>query len=547
MPASPTATFPAAIDSPQAPSQFDSLATDGVEHDFVHDWAMDAIKKIEQKLGITSSPDVTSVDYVLKNHQHQGTDRSAQISRLPIKMLASQTLPPVEVQNNLGITLSEITAAGEFLDIGATAATLAIRSYVTGDTNDRFQIQADGKILWGPGNAALGTAMYRTGVGQLRIDNQLGVGISPTTFALDVSGTARISGALTLTVPLAVAQGGTGSATQNFVDLSTSQTIGGTKTFAAPALNITGSAAAVTVLYVNAVSGQTSPLLQTDVAGISKFRVSSTGMISPQGGIDVSGSPSGYTGGELRFGNAAGDAGISTLTTSTQAMNFDHRGAGNTGIWNWRSGTNAAALKMSLQSDLNVNAGDIYSRLGDATNEMRMGIVGGGLAAGVQFGSSANFVGMTSGSIMSIFVGSASRAAFDATGLKLSGYNPGTTHASNMSAASSQIMGARGFAVNADGQSFQGGVTCGLSVAIGRVDPAVSVNNTSGDLFQGFSGSTLRIKLKGNAPSIVLPQVAAASVPTDAAGQTFFFDLTTGAPRWRDSSGNLHSLTFTTP
>lgn len=42
-----------------------------------------------------------------------------------------------------------------------------------------------------------------------------------------------MTGALNLDVPLAIASGGTGSSTKNFVDLSTAQTVGGTKTFTA--------------------------------------------------------------------------------------------------------------------------------------------------------------------------------------------------------------------------------------------------------------------------------------------------------------------------
>ena len=46
-----------------------------------------------------------------------------------------------------------------------------------------------------------------------------------------VTGDVEIGGSLTLGTPLSVANGGTGSATQNFVDLSTTQTVGGAKTF----------------------------------------------------------------------------------------------------------------------------------------------------------------------------------------------------------------------------------------------------------------------------------------------------------------------------
>jgi hypothetical protein len=59
-----------------------------------------------------------------------------------------------------------------------------------------------------------------------------------------------------LTAALPVAQGGTGSATQNFVDLTTTQTIAGTKTFSsAISGSVTGSAASFTGGLVGDVSG----------------------------------------------------------------------------------------------------------------------------------------------------------------------------------------------------------------------------------------------------------------------------------------------------
>lgn len=125
-----------------------------------------------------------------------------------------------------------LSTTGLISEVLATAATVAQSLRVTGDTQDRWNASADGTTKWGPGGAAVpDTSMYRTAAGTLRIDTKLGINISNTSYQLDVSGPARISGALTLTTPLAVGQGGTGSATQNFVDLSTAQTVAGIKTF----------------------------------------------------------------------------------------------------------------------------------------------------------------------------------------------------------------------------------------------------------------------------------------------------------------------------
>ena len=64
------------------------------------------------------------------------------------------------------------------------------------------------------------------------------------------------------------------------------------------------------------------------------------------------GGPAGYTGGELPFGSTGGSLGsaISTYSTGSPFMAFDHRATGNTGTWLWRNGTLAATTEMSLSA-----------------------------------------------------------------------------------------------------------------------------------------------------------------------------------------------------
>jgi hypothetical protein len=134
--------------------------------------------------------------------------------------------------------------------------------------------------------------------------------------------------------------------------------------------------------------------------------------------------------------------------------------------------------------------GDVFAQYG-LSNQARMGIVGSGAASGVEFGGNANnFIGTTALNVVSIAAGGQTRASFDANGIKVGGYNPNTTHQSSIATANSQIIGSRGFAVNADGQAYQGGVTVGLSIGIGRVDPAVSICNSNGELIYGHNGAT---------------------------------------------------------
>lgn len=58
----------------------------------------------------------------------------------------------------------------------AAAATLAQRTSVTADTQDRHQVQADGKHLWGTGAGSLDTVLYRSGAATLATDGAMAIG-----------------------------------------------------------------------------------------------------------------------------------------------------------------------------------------------------------------------------------------------------------------------------------------------------------------------------------------------------------------------------------
>lgn len=70
---------------------------------------------------------------------------------------------------NLGATVS----GGAVAVTRAAAANTALSSQVAADTNARLLQQADGKLLWGPGNTAGDSVLYREGVKQLRLDDTL--------------------------------------------------------------------------------------------------------------------------------------------------------------------------------------------------------------------------------------------------------------------------------------------------------------------------------------------------------------------------------------
>ncbi len=70
-------------------------------------------------------------------------------------------------------------------DYPASSSTMS-DSRVTGDTNTRYSVDADGRAVWGPGNAPADTTLYRDSAGVLRTDG-----------ALHVDGNAELGNAIT--------------------------------------------------------------------------------------------------------------------------------------------------------------------------------------------------------------------------------------------------------------------------------------------------------------------------------------------------------------
>ena len=68
---------------------------------------------------------------------------------------------------------SGLTANSSILVERALAGDNAYRARVTGDTNSRLVIDADGEISWGPGNATMDTNLYRAGANVLATDDAL--------------------------------------------------------------------------------------------------------------------------------------------------------------------------------------------------------------------------------------------------------------------------------------------------------------------------------------------------------------------------------------
>lgn len=143
----------------------------------------------------------------------------------------------------------------------------ALLGNTTGSNNIGVGQDAGINLTTGDNNIAIGNSGIAAEANTIRIGT---VGTHLATFIAGnttVSGTLAWTGAATgdisgsaasVTGIVPVANGGTGSASQNFVDLTAAQTVGGTKTFSSPIVgSVTGSAAsAATVAGLVCADGQ---------------------------------------------------------------------------------------------------------------------------------------------------------------------------------------------------------------------------------------------------------------------------------------------------
>jgi len=101
--------------------------------------------------------------------------------------------------NTVGPVWTQVCIVGQaswpesLLIVRAAASDTAFHAYVTGDTQSRFLVQADGKVLWGTGAATGDTNLYRSAADTLKTDDSLSVGVN-----LIVAGTATVTGDSTI-------------------------------------------------------------------------------------------------------------------------------------------------------------------------------------------------------------------------------------------------------------------------------------------------------------------------------------------------------------
>ena len=190
---------------------------------------------------------------------------------------------------------------------------------------------------------------------------------------------------LTLTNVLSVANGGTGSATQNFVDLTTTQSVGGAKTFTSALAGTSASFSSTATATAFIPSGATIPTngmylsaantLDFATNTTNRLSISSTGVVTANAGLRTTGA-NGYidtdgTSSIAVFANISGSVPgivVSTnhplafYTNNTERMRITS--GGNVGI-----GNTAPAKTLDVYNSANTNTAQI--KVGDGGSTAR--------------------------------------------------------------------------------------------------------------------------------------------------------------------------------
>jgi hypothetical protein len=192
----------------------------------------------------------------------------------------------------------EVTAAGNGIYV-ATDPGSSVTPWVltrSGDMNvpadvpGAYAYVEQGTASAGGGFIVAGTGPYTLGVTAITWTQITGLGEITAGAGLSASGST-----ISLSVPVSVADGGTGSTSQNFADLSTTQNIGGTKTFTGEVIvpSPVNASDAATKAYADAiaqglavkpaVTEATTAALPAYTATSSTLTATSTGVLTVDG------------------------------------------------------------------------------------------------------------------------------------------------------------------------------------------------------------------------------------------------------------------------
>ncbi len=291
---------------------------------------------------------------------------------LVVKSAAGQTANLIELQDPFGTVLSTFDPAGTFNgNTNGNTTRLGVNP-VSALAPAAGQMLRFSGAEWEPSTLGVGIA-------------QGGTGASTASGALvNLGGAARgansdITSLSALSTPLSVVQGGTGSATQNFVDLATAQTVGGNKTFTgANAFSTTqtmstGNPAAPGII----VRGEAS-----QTASLMELRDSADTVLSSFGPTGVfNGNISGTAASAATIGGlACANGQVLKWSGAAWACGPDVAGSGTVTSLATGAGLSGGPISIAGTVDLRLTAsGGLSKNLGAGTNEL--GIAPGGVSS----------------------------------------------------------------------------------------------------------------------------------------------------------------------
>ncbi|HSX37021.1 MAG TPA: hypothetical protein VLG13_02805, partial [Patescibacteria group bacterium] len=229
-----------------------------------------------------------------------------------------QSVDLVEINTYNGTTSSTVTSfdSNGYLHFNkaANVSDNVVAARVSGDTNDRLTVGADGKLSWGPGNAGTDVTLSRSGSGQLSVAGGLTVGNVSSTTALQVQNNSgqRVLGVDTTSNQVLLGQANQLNGTLVFKNNASSNTVTLNSTAANSSYTLTlPSQAPAAGLCVETSSGNANQLVfascsnnNTSITEVQSLDVSNTNSLSitpsavgdevvlttqiPTGGVSVS-------------------------------------------------------------------------------------------------------------------------------------------------------------------------------------------------------------------------------------------------------------------
>lgn len=180
----------------------------------------------------------------------------------------SGSATPDTVLSRVGAAI--LNLAGTFRATLGAVGTAAYSALVTGDTSDRWHVNANGKHEWGPGNAAIDTNLYRSSGGALQTDGFFAMGSGQSSGGFSVfTGAAKALTCGTAGGGLSIKEGTNARMNTAVLNGTTAVTVANTSVSATSRIFLTIQTPGGTVgsPYVSAVTAGTSFQIKSTVAG----------------------------------------------------------------------------------------------------------------------------------------------------------------------------------------------------------------------------------------------------------------------------------------